>query len=98
MFLFGPFTDHRTKQPIVNNTHRASPTIRRFFALLHDCAMPNDRIQYLTLQRYIPMLLSRVLVALGLQHLQRLDQLLARLSRLDDGIKKAAFRSHIGIG
>src|SRR5215470_882988 len=37
-------------------------------------------------KRYIPMLLRRILVSLGVQHLQRLDQPLARLSWLNDGI------------
>src|ERR1035441_1041375 len=35
------------------------------------------------LQRYVPVLLWRVLIPLRLQHLQRLDQLLARLPGLD---------------
>src|SRR3954468_9672072 len=37
----------------------------------------------LSLKRYIPMLLWRILVALALQHLQRIDQLFARLARHD---------------
>ena len=49
------------------------------------------------LQRNIPMLLRRVLVPLGLQHLQRLDQLLARLARLDHGIHESAVGGHVGI-
>ena len=50
------------------------------------------------LQRYIPMLLRRVLVALGLQHGQRLDQLFARFTGLDDGVHEAAVGDHVGIG
>ena len=44
------------------------------------------------------MLLQRVLVPLGFQHGQRLDQFLARLARLDDGVHKAPFRCDVGIG
>src|SRR5882672_11615928 len=49
------------------------------------------------LERNIPMLLRRVLVALGLQHFQRLDQLLARLSRLDDCIEIAALCRYVRV-
>src|SRR5258708_24242009 len=49
------------------------------------------------LQRNIPMLLRRILIPLSLQHSQRLDQLLASLSRLDYCIHKSAIRRHVGI-
>ena len=44
------------------------------------------------------MLLRRVLVALGLQHLQCLDQLLAGFARLDDGVDIPALGGDVGIG
>ena len=43
------------------------------------------------------MLLRWILVALSLQHLQRLNQFLARLTRLDDCIYESAIGSHVGI-
>src|SRR5581483_9241490 len=52
----------------------------------------------LTLQRYIPVLLRRILVPLGLQHLQRLDQFLPRLPRLNDSIQESPIGRHIRIG
>src|SRR3974390_3183347 len=50
-----------------------------------------------TLQRYVPVLLRRILVAFGLEHLQRLDQLLARFPWLDDRIEEASVGGHVGI-
>src|SRR2546423_5975371 len=41
-------------------------------------------------QRYIPMLLRRIFVALGFEHFQRLDQLLAGVAGLDDGVHETA--------
>jgi len=58
----------------------------------------DDDLRRKDLQWYIPVLLGRVLVPFGFQHLQRLDQFLARFSRLDDRIHKAPLRSHIRIG
>jgi len=43
------------------------------------------------------MLLRRVLIPLSLQHLQRLNQFLARLARLDDRINESAIGRHIRI-
>ncbi len=44
------------------------------------------------------MLLQRVLIPLGLQHGQRLNQFLAGLAGLDDGIDVASLCRHVGIG
>src|SRR5258707_15705405 len=49
-------------------------------------------------ERNIPMLLRRVFVALGLEHLQRVDQLFARFARLDDGVHVAALGGNVRIG
>ena len=43
-----------------------------------------------TLQRNIPVLLRRVLIPLIFEHRQRLDQFLARLVGLNDGVDKTA--------
>ena len=43
------------------------------------------------------MLLWRILVTFGFEHCQRLDQLLARVARLDNGIHKSALGHDIGI-
>jgi len=43
-------------------------------------------------------LLGRVLVALGLEHLERVDQALAGLARLDDGVHVAALGRDVGVG
>src|ERR1700692_132723 len=59
---------------------------------------PSTTAPATTLQRDIPVLLSRVLVALVLQHVQRLDELLARLSRLNHRIDKSAIGGHVRIG
>src|SRR5579871_5861893 len=42
------------------------------------------------LQRYVPVLLGRVLVALGFEHFQSLDQFLAGVARLDHRIHVSA--------
>src|SRR5512135_2468319 len=42
------------------------------------------------LQRYIPMLLGRVLVTLGLEHLQGVNQLFVCVLRADEGVDIAA--------
>ncbi len=60
--------------------------------------MGTECLDYINLQRDIPMLLGRVFVPLGFQHLQRLDQLLARFSRLDDGIDVAALGGDVRVG
>ena len=44
------------------------------------------------------MLLRRVLVALGLEHLQRIDQLFARLLRTDHSVNIAAFGGNVRAG
>src|SRR5208283_3568109 len=49
-------------------------------------------------QRNIPMLLRRILIPLRLQHLQRLNQLPARFSRLNHRIHKSAIGGHVGVG
>ena len=51
-----------------------------------------------SLERYIPVLLGRVFVPLGFQHLQRLDQLFACLARLDDSIHESAVGGDVGVG
>src|SRR5207237_1290640 len=51
-----------------------------------------------TLQRNISVLLRRILVALGLQHLQPVDEPFARLARLDHSINIAALGSDVRIG
>src|ERR1700733_7172228 len=50
------------------------------------------------LKRNIAMLLRRIFVAFGFEHLQGLDQLLARLAGLDDGVDEAPVGCNIGIG
>ena len=50
------------------------------------------------LQRDIPVLFRRVLVALGREHRQGLDQLFAGFVGLDDGVDEAAFGGNIGVG
>ena len=62
------------------------------------CTFGMDPCSRSELQRYIPMLLRRVFVPLGLQHLQRLDQLLAGLARLNHGIDESAIGGNVGIG
>jgi hypothetical protein len=49
-------------------------------------------------QRYIPMLLRRILIALGVEHLQRLDELFAGVARLDGRVQEAALGGDLGIG
>jgi hypothetical protein len=44
------------------------------------------------------MLLQRILIPLGLQHGERLNQFLPRLPRLNDSIHEPAIRRHVGIG
>jgi hypothetical protein len=44
------------------------------------------------------MLLRRVLVALGFEHFERLNQLLARFSGLDDGVHVSALGGYVGVG
>src|SRR6266571_4796339 len=51
-----------------------------------------------SLQRNIPMLLRRVLVAFGLEHLQCVDQLLAGILGTDHGVNVTAFGGHVRIG
>jgi uncharacterized protein (UPF0276 family) len=51
----------------------------------------------LRLQWDIPMLLRGVLIPLGFQHGQSLDQLLSRITRLNDRVDKAAVCDHLGI-
>ena len=43
------------------------------------------------------MLLRRVLIPLGPEHLQRLDQLLAGLARLDDRIDESTIGGYVGV-
>jgi len=50
------------------------------------------------LQRNIPMLLRRVLVALGLEHLQGVNQLLAGVLGTDYGVNIAMLGGHVRIG
>src|SRR5882762_1196634 len=50
-----------------------------------------------SLQRNIPVFLWWVFIPFVLEHLQRLDQALPRLTRMDDSIHEPAFRSHVGI-
>src|SRR4051812_5604076 len=50
------------------------------------------------LQRNVSVLLGRVLVTLGVEHLQRINQFFAGLARADDCVHVALFRSDIRIG
>src|SRR5271167_2767853 len=50
------------------------------------------------LQRYVPVLLGRVLGALVLQHVERLNQLAAGVARTNDGVKVSAFGRDVGVG
>src|SRR6266446_2835344 len=54
-------------------------------------------VRQVALQRYVPMLLKRILIPLSLQHRQRLDQLLASLARLNDGIHESTISRHVGV-
>ena len=49
-------------------------------------------------QRYIPVLLGRVFVALGLQHFQSVNELLAGFARLDDGVHVAVLGGDVRVG
>src|SRR5262249_26028890 len=49
-------------------------------------------------QRNIPVLLRRIAVALGVEHLERLDEAPPGVPRLDDLVHVAALRRHEGIG
>src|SRR5947199_4924941 len=60
-------------------------------------AKPGRRIRAKKLQRYVPVLLRRILVPLRPYHLQSLNQFLASLARLDDRIHKSAIRRYIRI-
>src|SRR3954466_9889649 len=51
-----------------------------------------------TSERYVPMLLGWVLVALGVEHFERLDHLLAGFVRLDDGINVSSIGGYVRIG
>src|SRR5215472_1964350 len=51
-----------------------------------------------TLEWYVPVLLRRIPITFRLQHGQRLNQLLARIARWDDGIDESAVRDYIRIG
>jgi hypothetical protein len=44
------------------------------------------------------MLLRRILIPLGSQHFQSLDQLLAGIAGLDDRVHEAAFGGDVGVG
>src|SRR4051812_34334992 len=49
-------------------------------------------------ERDVAVFLGWVLVALGLEHLERIDELFAGLARLDDGVDVAALGGDIRIG
>src|SRR5581483_742075 len=49
-------------------------------------------------QRYVPMLLWRVLVALGFAHFERLNQLFGRIAGLDHSVHISTFGCNIWIG
>src|ERR1041385_4542526 len=51
-----------------------------------------------SLQRYIPMLLWRIFIALGLEHLQRVDQLFARFLWADHSVDVATFGGNVRAG
>src|SRR5205085_9410551 len=51
-----------------------------------------------SLQRYIPMLLRGIGVALVLEHLQSADQLGPRLLRLDNVVNEAVRSGDVGVG
>src|SRR6516162_5242584 len=49
-------------------------------------------------QRYVPVFLRRVFVALVFQHIQSLDQLAAGVAGADDGVEVSALGGDVGIG
>src|SRR5450432_1270720 len=69
----------------------------RPFSIVSLAHEPGRVALLLPLQRYIPMLLRRILIPLPLQHRQRLNQLLPRLPRLDDRVHEPAVRRDIRI-
>src|SRR5438270_8234379 len=48
-------------------------------------------------QRYGSLPSWMILITLGLEHCQGLDQFLSRVARLDHSVHKAAIRYHVGI-
>src|SRR5690348_13035389 len=59
--------------------------------------LPRFARDFRKLQRNVPMLLRRGLVALGLQHHQGVNQLFARVLGADDSVNIATLRRHVRI-
>src|SRR5450432_31610 len=101
MLRLGPRPDLWTKKAVVGDDHwiRFCHRATSFFIRLRTSVLfVASYCKCVVLQRNIPMLLRRILVSLGLQHLQGLNQFLAGLARLDDGVHVATIGGDVGIG